>query len=568
MMIKQAAATIKNVTDWRGDIGKVTLFTGANRSGKTALLEAIRLALTNTCSVGATPAKQALLADGEASALVTGDNLSAKWTIKSGKRTWNLEYDGMKVQSITGDAPLTVDEFWSLTGEQRWGLVESIVGTFSEEPPASADPARAELRALKSQVPPPAYDGPALAELERLREHYKSVIDAARKAKQEIQSRQMGIDADKSSLENAIKIRDVIAGNLERFEQAVANRLPQEVELTLSVWEQDPSNILSGGSLAEAITAISERLNKEIGALDKLADDDELMFATSQLEIAAEHLASLAEDETYQLTLIESGDRFSKRLREIGDEAGLPFSHDSVSTLHAAKQRASRFGVDLAAQITRCKDLLARSQSGIEKIQVRIAANEATEVPSMGDAVEAAGQLETIESQLAHARSTADWLAAADKRADRIAELEQTIKDLDNENAAFAKRRADYLSDAADMISAKANEILLAMNFPLMGIRIETTGKRGTLTAVSDGVDIQAMAGSEKLLYGVALVNALHELGKSKLPVLFVEAAELNGENLTKLLGALAKYRTKGNVIVSHWYGVCVNGVVTHSFGV
>jgi hypothetical protein len=104
------------------------------------------------------------------------------------------------------------------------------------------------------------------------------------------------------------------------------------------------------------------------------------------------------------------------------------------------------------------------------------------------------------------------------------------------------------------------------MGFPRVSIAIDTSGKRGTLTAVAEGVDIQAMAGSEKLLYGAALVNAFHELSKVKLPVLFVEAAELNSTNLEKFLIAMVKCRTRGNVFIAHWYRTCVNGVVTHSF--
>lgn len=574
-MIQQVNATIKNIANWTGGVGKVTLFTGDNRSGKTAIAEAVRLALTNTCSVGATPTKQSLLTSGDASATIKGDKLLGKWSYAGGKRSFSLEYDGMQVQSLTGDAPLTVQEFWALTGEQRWTMVESIVGTFDEEPPQPVDKAKAELKTLRGQLPPEEYTGPSLPELERLQAHYKSVIEQAAKARQEISAREYNLRADRQSLENAENIWATLQSNLRNYTLAKEEDLVGQLDWALREWETDASTVLVGGNLQDAFKHMAERLELEREAIaDLCAPDQDSDYTRTNdvfdlrimLEDVAVKLTALGSNEVYSTYLFDSGQKFIDRIIEIGSKYAIVFDPNSVCTPELARKRISRVGADIDAQITRCNDMIKKSESGIAQLKARIAEMEAWAPPKLADAVKAAEELETVEKQLAHAKAVANWLAYADKRLERITELEQLISDYDTKQAEFSKRRAAYLDGAASLVSGKANEILTAMGFPLVGIRIETTGKRNKLTAVADGVDIQAMAGSEQLLYGVALVNALHELGKAKLPVLFVEAAELSGENLTKLLGALAKYRTRGNVFVSHWYPVVVNGVVTHKF--
>lgn len=566
-MIQQVNATIKNVTNWTGGVGKVTLFTGDNRSGKTAIAEAVRLALTNTCSVGATPAKQSLLASGDASATIKGDKLLGKWSYAGGKRSFSLEYDGMQVQSLTGDAPLTVQEFWALTGEQRWTMVESIVGTFDEEPPQSVDQAKVELKGLRSQQPPEEYTGPSLPELERLQAHYKSVIEQATKARQDASAREYNLRADRQSLGNAENIWATLQSNLRNYTLAKQEDLVGQLDWALREWEADASTVLVGGNLQEAFRKMAERMRQESDAIAALdVKRDSVAETMESIDEAVYRLFLLADQEVYSTYLFDSGQKFIDKIIEIGSKYAIVFDPNSVCTPELARKRISRVGADIDAQITRCNELIKKSESGIAQLKTRIAEMEAWAPPKLADAVKAAEELENVEKQLAHAKAVANWLAYADKRLERITELEQLISDYDTKQAEFSKRRAAYLDGAASLVSGKANEILTAMGFPLVGIRIETTGKRNKLTAVADGVDIQAMAGSEQLLYGVALVNALHELGKAKLPVLFVEAAELSGENLTKLLGALAKYRTRGNVFVSHWYPVVVNGVVTHKF--
>lgn len=567
-MITSAQATIKNLTGWQGNVGKVTLFTGPNRSGKTAVQEAIRLALTNTCSVGASPAKQKLLASGNALAQVSGENFSGCWALRDGKRTHSLSYGGMEVKSVTGDAPLTVEEYWALTGEQRWAMVESIVGPFSENPPDKKDASRATLKALKSQVAPPAYEGQSIPELKRLIAHYESIIKSAIESREESNARLRQLQDLTNNRKHTQQLLDILKGERDRLHRAISENLLGQVTQILVDWQTSPGNVLSGCSnMKEAVDTLTELCIEKLSAMNAVLDGKSPFAQVVQYMLATMQAMGDNQPEDLETFLLDSGSIFSERLADKFAEYG--FQINSVSTMSDAINERERLLLEgkLEKEHAKCLELIAKAENSIKQHDEQIAELEGKEPAAYSDAESASQQLDSLKEQLAKATAYQEWLDGAEKRAEKIKELEAEVTSADKDWSEYSKRRADYLSGAASLVSDKANEILGQMGFPKLSIEIDTTGKRNTLTAVSDGVDIQAMAGSEKLLYGVALVNAFHELGKTPMPVLFIEAAELSGENLAKLLGSLLACRTKGNVLVSHWFDVQVEGVVTHRFG-
>jgi hypothetical protein len=64
---------------------------------------------------------------------------------------------------------------------------------------------------------------------------------------------------------------------------------------------------------------------------------------------------------------------------------------------------------------------------------------------------------------------------------------------------------------------------------------------------------MRTICASYRVIYGAAILHALQVVCKVKLPVLYVEAAELDTARLGAFLDALAAVRKEGNVIVAHW---------------
>ncbi len=115
------------------DLGQVTFIVGPNGSGKTAVMEALRLAVTGSAEVGAQGGKQALIASGKTAeaSIESTDGHTGKWSLKVGKSASKSHAftdmgEDVDVKSVIGSMPITVDDWWALTGEERWRLVGSV----------------------------------------------------------------------------------------------------------------------------------------------------------------------------------------------------------------------------------------------------------------------------------------------------------------------------------------------------------------------------------------------------------------------------------------------------------
>jgi hypothetical protein len=59
------------------------------------------------------------------------------------------------------------------------------------------------------------------------------------------------------------------------------------------------------------------------------------------------------------------------------------------------------------------------------------------------------------------------------------------------------------------------------------------------------------MCGCEKVIYGSALLFAIHSLSSATSPLALVECAELDGQMLSGFLTGLTKVVTRGNVVLA-----------------
>ncbi len=117
-------------------LNTVNLLTGPSRSSKSAKLDGLALAAKGRSIIGGTGAKLSkLISRGEstASATIKTDNgqsftWSIKQTEKDGKVTNSCKHTATNDQlnQAFGEY-ICIDDFWSLTNEEKWRVIGSLV---------------------------------------------------------------------------------------------------------------------------------------------------------------------------------------------------------------------------------------------------------------------------------------------------------------------------------------------------------------------------------------------------------------------------------------------------------
>ncbi len=158
-----------------------------------------------------------------------------------------------------------------------------------------------------------------------------------------------------------------------------------------------------------------------------------------------------------------------------------------------------------------------------------------------------------VQGEMRKAQEWETWKQSSKANAEKLASARLRLEELEDTSSKVRALRTEMLKNSVSVVEAKANEYLDVMGLPRLRLDVNSTAKTSSLTLANAlGVDIAAMAGSERVQYGASLVSALQELSSAPCPVLFIEAAELNPQRLTLLLKAM-RLRTRGNAFVAHW---------------
>lgn len=584
MITHLAIQNLKKISSWSGDISRVTLFCGPNRSCKTAAMEGARLALTNVADIGAAVNKQALLTSGLASAVATGPGLEARWQY-AGKRTHSISCEGMEVKSVVGDCPVTVEGYWQLTGEQRWALVESVVGAFSETAPPSVESKKEELKQLQSVVPPEPYQGDSIAVLTSKIADVEAFLSAQKTAQEDNQKIQREIsehDAAKSHWENAASdARKRVQTAQESRDKAI--QLTADCEDAIDLWRNSPGYVFTGmgHNLAEVASAFVSDCKEKLFWLERLLEDNavfheeagEMVLDVRTLQSLVDLIRVPEELEAIKVSQGKEMEAVVSILTELGSLTGMGCNKSFIIGPSAADAELKRIGSHVDAPLKAAQADLLVAEAGVQKYSIPLATKPLVEVDDEA-LIAKTLELESLKTNLSEANSYRRWVSGMGGRNARIVALESAIRGYDDALKAYQKRRADYLDNAANMVSDKANQLLKSMQLAPVTIEIATSGKRPTLTATAGGVDISAMSGMEKVSYGIALLNAFQELTEAKCPMLFIEASELDDVQTSSLISGLARFKTKGNALLCHWSDAngdlvgIVEGFTCHVFGV
>lgn len=546
-MISQITTTgIKN-SEYSGKIAQVQLLSGPNRTGKTAISESLRLALTNDADIGGTPAKQSLLVNNSASVHAYGGGVECVWTYEGGKRRHLLTFDGMDVKSLQGGLPVTVPEFWALTGDERWGLLEGVVGKFTLPAPQDLAPLKTKIKNLKDQPQPEAYTGRPVAEVQAELNEVLTEIARQQKIRTELADaagHNAKVLAMRGSSTTSLKQA------IERVDEAAAKRKLitesyPELSKDIFEWAVSPSTVLEGmgKTVCECEASLLNSIQPKLKALELAGS----AWATIVLDREAFFFNHAP------ISQCEAAQRVRDRMTSMG------FQHDfgSPENAEGAVQHAmekSRIAVEEATENLRT----AKGHYDLAH-STELKPESALDMETFSSLL---GRRDALQHAVAGATAWSTWDANQEKAKKQIADLELELLKLEQNHAAYQSARASYLGRAIAVVEDKANAVLSEMGWPTVSVKIDQSGKRNTLTLNASGVDVAAMSGGEALVYGAAVLNAIQEASNAKCPLLIAEAAELDAENLLAFATAIRSNRTKGNVMIASHVAIDFEGAL------
>lgn len=504
------------------NLSPLTIVSGPNRSGKSAFLEALRLSATGRCSLGASRAAMAAIASaGTANATIRTESTESTWNISIGD-TVSL---GGNIVDLQGGMPATVGDMWSLTAEQRMSLVggkDALESNASEV----AD-VKEKIKTLNTVIntpqpaAPPPYSGPPAFELEH-----------------EIQALTLKI----ASHDERCRERTAMASEKDRYERSMNQLMEMEEshKIRLSSMQADLEKVLS--LVAERDSAIGTTPSWLWGipcVSDVLLD----------IYSAARWIGANTEvDVSTILTSVDSQ-------IHAGRGVAIP-----APQFDGQGELLDITGGDSDEWVSECRHKIAEMERDWEKIRSDIAeVNEKlcaiTIAGTPGDVVADIVRLDELKKRLMEAhewsvfeKRTGQW---AVERAKSIVECEKLKQRLDEITA----ERASIVDKLKSNIEDKSNDMLSRVGLSPLEIEVVTTTKRASLKVNVDGVAIEALAASERLLYGLCLLVAIQQSSDAPCPILVAECAEMDTEMYKRVVDAIG-IPNRGNVVLEHWLEV------------
>lgn len=520
-------AGVKN-TSASLELKNLTVLTGPNDSGKSAAAIAFRLAVTGKDEVGASAASQLKLLGGtNALAAANGLAMEATWALRNGKKTHSCE------ESIQGKCPVSVDEFWNLTGEERLKLLASEGAIASIEVDIAV--LEGKLKQLKTIIDAPA---PVMPEPYTGKPH--SVLqDELEAANSRIRTHRDALN-NKKDLERLAKIPEEIAKDkadlvTAEAELASLEHKAQCISDQLAIYREDQAKEPKIIASARARGVSYKQAIRDTGSL--------LVDAIDFIEI---------------LRPDSCGDYWSGSLRLDIDEA-TQFLCDEP----AAPSPLSMWdGMPIERALTHTHIYLEEAKTKHKGIQGNIAylesvlTNPTKELSGLLSDEEFFSLIQESEKIQGDIRLAMEW-ATHGQQAKRI--MDQRVKAQDdfdkyNEELKAAKAAmAQKINELKQPIQDRANELLSAAGATHLSLDIVKTGKNWALSVDASGIALEAMARNKRLLYGLCLLTAIQEASNARSPILVAECAEMDQVTFDNTIRAM-KLRQKGNVILEHWH--------------
>lgn len=554
---------VRNVKGVEGDfqLGSTTVIKGPNESGKTAVMEAIRLAITGKAAIGGTGKKiSELMSEASSSSIAIHPGGSSTWKARVGdsvSQTHNVDVDtqcGM---------PISVDEFWALSSAQKFSL---LAGGAICDVAMRIDLVKEYIKATKAIVNMPApmmpdvYSGAPRPELQKeldsvsleLRKHNEACVDGAK--------RQAALEKNQRDLD---KYRDMIGGaqeSLRLMKQTTAecgnkvNLLASLVERYNEASANEPKLIRWGRERGLELAPLIKHFTHELGVACAWASD---MAERKGYALDAKNLRVAKADLDYITceTIMAIPRPAFERDDELWELVG---ASTPAATLSQANADFMAAKIDMNEQEGYVKDMQHSIHSLEQSLAAAVAIGGTPLLPEQLDA------LLTRKTELEDLLRKCDAWSNYDeengryvvKRSKASMELDELNDKLDKLNA----ERAAIVASITVPLESKANEILTRAGLPGLQIGITSTAKQASLDVrTSDDIALDALAGSRRLMYGMCLLCAMQQLSEAPCPVILACCAEMDSESFNKAVHAFGIAK-RGNVILEHWAGVGTGG--------
>lgn len=499
---------------------KVTVVCGPNESGKSAAGVALQLAVTGKCEIGARAVDQdKLLANCQANSVAIGRNIEASWSISKGKKSW--EDPGTQL-----NLPVTVWDFWALTGAERLKLIapEGALASI-ESKIAQLDSERKRLKTIIDAPAPPTpdeYSGPSVDTLYQTISEIESNIAAHTAAKASIQK-----------LEEHNK-------RMEGLKESLANE-----KLTLAAKEKDLEVALEEQKLICSQFAIyGEKSSKEPriikSARERGVTIERAIEDTMNLVGEALHWAGVnATEDIDSITFLAPRDFVPD----------IPERLYGGRPIHVAKQDIDTKVTDLGNSL----DYTQRSIAGLESSLKAEPPSEIQGLLSIDEVFELQQKRDDAQKQLAQANAWSAYDASIQKMTKDRVKASSDIAVVESDLAAAKREMTEKVNSIKGSVETAANNFLNAAEQEPLKIEVNQTPRGWSLDVSIGDVALESMARSKRLLYGICLLSAVHEASAAVSPVLIAECAEMQPSTLDKTIRAM-QLRTKGNVILEHWH--------------
>lgn len=535
------------------DLAPVTVLSGPNESGKSALLEALRLAATGSAQIGGTGRAIAeMLSEGNAHALVMAGSDSAEWRCRVGG-TISQKRSGRT--DLQGNCPISVDDFEKLSSAQKFALVGSdkLTGVVGEIEQLKEEHKR--LRAA-ADAPPPAmpdmYDGKPLQELEAELQELVLALAKHREASEGIAARTAARAREEQRLADVTKEKGIKELEVNGAQKALA-----VVEAEHALLADLVDRYSKAAANAPTLIEWARRKGWDSkGLVDNLCK--ELADACEWMAAGATRGASLKVAKELKICM--------EQLRRIECPTGIPipqpvFERDEELWEMVGKQSPINAIAMLNVKLQDAKQLLKTMQeeyaalSRAEHNHQQSLANELAIYGSPLDAETLASVIEqkaAIELLVDKCKKWEGWDVEAGKHAVRVSQSTTAMGDVDDKLSRLNKERAAIIESVTGPIEEIANGTLARVGLPPLSVSVEATAKTAQLVVrTSQGIQVAALAKSRRLAYSIALLSAIQQLSKAPCPLLLAECAEMDGQLFEVFAGALSP--EKGNIILEHW---------------
>ena len=505
----------------------LTVVTGPNDSGKSAFLDALRLAATGYTSIGKQAKKVGeITSDSNAYAVLTGEGGVVEWSLIKGK----MKHSGGERQ---GNIPATVEEFKSLTAAERMALVTDPAAM--QRVVKDIDDTKKEISDIKRRLDRPApsnpgaYDGAPARDIEKELADISLQLSKHREAMANIRERKASTERDQGMLES----------------------LQAELNEARSARAEDVK------SLESEMKAMQAKLGQW---QDKAKEYPALFRCASPSKALGEAVKTLH----YALTWVSTENKSMKNQRLIDELAvfappkiaGLapPKGYDSVDELEEGITSLATSIRNAERETLERRNRIASIESRIKDLQHSLSMERAIHgTPLDQEVFEALMERhEKLQGDMHVAKKWESFESDCGKDAVEKSQLAMSLAKKEERLEDLMAERNSIVKGSVAPIENAVNTRLSPFGMPNIKLEVEATARTSSLVIRSGGVAFDALSGSRQVLYGLCLLVAIAERSSAECPVIVAQCAEMDRPKLDMAVTMLSDIK-KGNVVLEHW---------------